>query len=344
MVSILELFDALLLCDPRSSRSTFKIFQEPHSTRIAMADPDTWHAVGADTAQDGPASATPLAIDQEKKDDPDFGSFMYEPLAAGRIRLVRIMGKLDKRIRCELVEVELSSSGEYHALSYVWGRVDAQYEILLDNRIKKVTSSVFTALTAIKNRQDLVKRELLVWIDSLSIDQDCASEKTEQIPLMGQIYSGAESVLIWFTDVPPSLEVVYETLSWLSASMELDELLNPDSEGAERSQHAQPTADAETSQEIATAICLGEIEISTLRLWSRHKVEWHNLRAFKDLVKKIAELLMEGHGRPGRAEIASILDNGNLRAKLLAQDHPFWLAFSKFMHHEWFRRVWSKFL
>lgn len=39
------------------------------------------------------------------------------------------------------------------------------------------------------------KRRL--WVDSICIDQTSASEKTVQIPLMGDIYGQAKNVLVW---------------------------------------------------------------------------------------------------------------------------------------------------
>jgi hypothetical protein len=41
------------------------------------------------------------------------------------------------------------------------------------------------------------KEEVLVWVDALCIDQQNKDERSEQVRLMGHIYSRAMSVAIW---------------------------------------------------------------------------------------------------------------------------------------------------
>lgn len=59
----------------------------------------------------------------------------------------------------------------------------------------EVTENLFEALckikssTFIKERLKVPSPELLLWIDTISIDQRNAREKSEQVPQMGGIYS-----------------------------------------------------------------------------------------------------------------------------------------------------------
>ncbi|KAI4911049.1 hypothetical protein J4E90_007306 [Alternaria incomplexa] len=113
-------------------------------------------------------------------------------------------------IACELVYTSIDKDNttrvEYVALSYCWGDVEDTVEISLQGPTTKssdtgqepitapfrITRHLHSALTALRN-----ERRQCFWIDALCINQQDPHEKTHQVQFMGNIYSSAESVLVW---------------------------------------------------------------------------------------------------------------------------------------------------
>ncbi|KAJ4179443.1 hypothetical protein NW755_012528 [Fusarium falciforme] len=95
-------------------------------------------------------------------------------------------------------------SPAFKALSYVWGDDNKTRSIWIINspgdkfgKCKKtripVTESLDTALRYLRRRREAIT----LWIDQICINQADNSEKSEQVGLMGSIYSRAEQVLVW---------------------------------------------------------------------------------------------------------------------------------------------------
>lgn len=100
-----------------------------------MADIESGFGMGdADSAGDTSMRVSASAEHQRVTADGQPQDFYYEPLEAGRIRLLRISAQTEHQIECQLIEVDLSSPGQYWALSYVCGKSDADQDILLDNQ------------------------------------------------------------------------------------------------------------------------------------------------------------------------------------------------------------------
>lgn len=66
-------------------------------------------------------------------------------------------------------------------------------QLVLEGTKVMVPTSLYDALKAVRQK----KRETLVWIDALCINQQDKDERAKQVRLMGHIYSCAESVAIW---------------------------------------------------------------------------------------------------------------------------------------------------
>ncbi|KAH8784648.1 heterokaryon incompatibility protein-domain-containing protein, partial [Hyaloscypha finlandica] len=114
------------------------------------------------------------------------------------IRLVAIEAPDDPstEIRCQCEPAELSSSSGYNALSYVWGDAAITQPITLNGFPIRVTTNLWHALVRLLTRP----RACHLWIDALCIDQSSTEGKSNQIPLIGKIYSQAEKVLIWIDE------------------------------------------------------------------------------------------------------------------------------------------------
>jgi Heterokaryon incompatibility protein (HET) len=132
--------------------------------------------------------------------------YTYEPLAAGHIRLVRVLRRsLLSELRCELIHVPLSSAPDYEAISYCWGRDPPSKTILMNGQKLAVLPSVYDVLHYRRSFQT----DRLLWIDFICINQEKREEKQVQIPLMRQIFSQATRVLAWLGDMEGSLVARY---------------------------------------------------------------------------------------------------------------------------------------
>jgi hypothetical protein len=104
--------------------------------------------------------------------------------------------KRQTEIRCQCEPAELSSSSGYNALSYVWGDAAITQPITLNGFPVRVTTNLWHASVRLRARPGT--SHLL--IDALCLDQSSTEGKSNQIPLIGKIYSQAEKVLIWIDE------------------------------------------------------------------------------------------------------------------------------------------------
>lgn len=105
-------------------------------------------------------------------------------------------------LRCRLVDydlncnrLELADNGDlsYEAISYAWGSSELTEDLIVDDSLLKITSSLATALRRFR-WESRVRR---LWADAVCINQRDAVEKSKQIPLMPRIYREASRVLVW---------------------------------------------------------------------------------------------------------------------------------------------------
>jgi len=81
-----------------------------------------------------------------------------------------------------------------NALSYVWGDPSRTHEIIVDNKIIRITANLYGAL------RDLMAGALWgmsIWADAICINQDDLAERSSQVLLMREIYHCAAEVNIW---------------------------------------------------------------------------------------------------------------------------------------------------
>ncbi|UJO24518.1 Heterokaryon incompatibility protein 6, OR allele [Fulvia fulva] len=89
--------------------------------------------------------------------------------------------------------VNLRGGLGYVALSYAWGAVDKPCTLQVDGQALPIGRNLHAALV---QWRDLLEPTYL-WVDSICIDQSNSDELTEQIAVMGRIYSSAVSTLAW---------------------------------------------------------------------------------------------------------------------------------------------------
>ena len=126
-------------------------------------------------------------------------SLRYCPLSQEdrEIRTIILLPSTDPHlpIRCTTSKVSLNGLPKYHALSYAWGDPSITAPIFLDDVEVQVTTNLEAALRQIRISCNGAKMQL--WIDAICINQNDPVERSQQVQLMGEIYTAATSALVW---------------------------------------------------------------------------------------------------------------------------------------------------
>lgn len=117
-----------------------------------------------------------------------------------QIRLLYLepCGRDDQVVTCRITTASLSTDPQYYALSYVWGDPKPTDDIILNGRPFRIANSLAAALKHLRATALFADRTALpVWIDAVCINQADIAERSQQVAIMGSIYSSAECVLSW---------------------------------------------------------------------------------------------------------------------------------------------------
>jgi Heterokaryon incompatibility protein (HET) len=96
--------------------------------------------------------------------------------------------------------VDLDQRPPFTALSYVWGTKSVPPKtISCGGSTVSATDNCYSALVHLRRKLSI----FTIWVDAVCIDQDNADEKSQQIPLMGEIYSHAQTVYVWLREGTP---------------------------------------------------------------------------------------------------------------------------------------------
>src|ERR1700760_5025656 len=120
--------------------------------------------------------------------------YTHEPLPNGQsIRLLKLHPSSTNKLSCSLFTAPLAKLPQYDALSYAWDAQNPTEPVSCKGRILKITENCAAALRRLKNKF----KDRVLWTDSICIDQSCVEERNSQVKLMGDIYRGAQQVLVW---------------------------------------------------------------------------------------------------------------------------------------------------
>ena len=131
---------------------------------------------------------------------------LYEKLPQGSFRLIRLLPDRE-RIAIGLSSFPLSEKiPAFEALSYAWGTEAFTEHISCttdpsDRResietLLSVSSHLYEGLRCLRATSEGARPRWL-WIDAICIDQKDCEEKSIQVPLMSEIYSRAQGVIVW---------------------------------------------------------------------------------------------------------------------------------------------------
>lgn len=108
-------------------------------------------------------------------------SAISNTLEPGHIRLVRVVTCTEDLVECEMKQFRLDTIEPWYALSYVWGTEAPEHNVLLNRHQINVKQNLFAALRAIHKApasDPALPKELWIWIDALSLNQDYDDEKS----------------------------------------------------------------------------------------------------------------------------------------------------------------------
>ncbi|KUI53464.1 Heterokaryon incompatibility protein 6, OR allele [Cytospora mali] len=140
-------------------------------------------------------------------------STIYErlPLHTGEFRVFQLDPSQDPSapVVAHLIKASLDEPPQYDALSYRWSGSHG-HTINVNGAQLPVTENLFLALHSL--RQTSGSLPLTLWVDSICINQASIPERNEQVPLMGQIYTQAQSVRIWLGDEEPGVDAAFKLI------------------------------------------------------------------------------------------------------------------------------------
>ena len=121
--------------------------------------------------------------------------YVHDKLPKDAIRLLEVSREFNSRgIPHGLTTVV--KRPEYTALSYHWGSPKAGDEITFsEGQTLPLSRNLYLALESLKREPE--SRFSFLWIDQVCINQSKLSEMSQQVGIMGGIYSGASEVIVW---------------------------------------------------------------------------------------------------------------------------------------------------
>ncbi|KAE9365758.1 hypothetical protein N431DRAFT_429984 [Stipitochalara longipes BDJ] len=148
--------------------------------------------------------------------------YQYRPLQDSQFRLVRILPERKTMIKCEIIHYSLEEPPQYVAVSYAWGDAGDTRNIALEGSLVPIAVSLYGALEALRQKVSSV----LVWVDALCIDQQNTNERTQQVRLMTNIYSAAESVAVWLGPEDDDSELAMDLLRKVASEADNQEKIS----------------------------------------------------------------------------------------------------------------------
>ncbi|KAF7531300.1 hypothetical protein G7054_g9012 [Neopestalotiopsis clavispora] len=149
-----------------------------------------------------------------------------------QIRLLTLLPASDSvedTVSAILQTVSLNDEPAFEALSYVWGDERDTIEINVDGKAANVTRNLGTALRRLRGSAPLV-----LWVDALCINQSDIIEKNHQVPLMSEIYTKSQEVLIWLGEGDHDIEELFRAVNSRPPTESINGEISPDTIQSER--------------------------------------------------------------------------------------------------------------
>lgn len=137
----------------------------------------------------------------QRPDDPKCAvKYPYQALdpRKNEIRLLKVFaGQGSAPLCCTLHHTSISKApADYETISYCWGQSTIKKVIKIDGTPIVVGESAAGVLYRMRSPDS----DRVLWIDAICINQDSPIEKTQQVALMGSIYTMGRRNLVWLGD------------------------------------------------------------------------------------------------------------------------------------------------
>lgn len=110
------------------------------------------------------------------------------------LRLLQILpGNFDEDINIKLEIHSIEEPPKYYALSYCWGHDMSKTPAIVNDYPLPITQNLEAGLRHLRSRT----KTRTLWVDALCINQDDMDERSQQVQIMGSIYSKAARVVVW---------------------------------------------------------------------------------------------------------------------------------------------------
>ena len=121
----------------------------------------------------------------------------YAPLrSTASIRVLIVQpGDENSPISGSFAEIDLAARSipAYECLSYTWGEAGNEVPIWIDGRELLIRQNLYAFIVRLRKEE----APITSWADFICIDQQNLKEKTQQVQMMGAIYSQAITVRVW---------------------------------------------------------------------------------------------------------------------------------------------------
>jgi hypothetical protein len=120
----------------------------------------------------------------------------------------------------------------YEALSYHWGPrdpdcwltiLDEKKAFRFETKGLNITPNLAKALRSLRYKNNT----RVLWIDSVCINQEDDNERSDQLPLMDQIYMRAENVCVWLGDADETSELAFQHINNVLHLKDFDQTVTP---------------------------------------------------------------------------------------------------------------------
>ena len=123
--------------------------------------------------------------------------FSYQPFASSHeIRIIDLhAGQFSDPIHCTISHVSLDALPHFEALSYTWGDIHSKTTMTCSPGHAPLSTTRSLDITLRYLRWPDSPRKL--WVDAICINQEDTQERSQQVQLMGEIYTRAQQVVAW---------------------------------------------------------------------------------------------------------------------------------------------------
>lgn len=129
--------------------------------------------------------------------------YKYQPIGQNEIRILMLHSGSNSNLKCDLKHFTLDQAPKYEAVSYCWGDSTLRVNITCENQILSITQGLHSALLHFRSQMGDNDQPRVLWADGICIDQSNLDERSDQVRLMGQIYTNAKPVLVWLGEGDP---------------------------------------------------------------------------------------------------------------------------------------------